>query len=177
MERPIVNAYVADVGDLQRRLRGFAAQMLNLRPFWPIAFRLGRRWIKEQLDSQGGWGGDPWEPLSPGYAAYKARVKPGKPMLWFDGDLRKAAFSPQRVTSATEAELRIVERKAAWHQEGTSKMPARPIIPVPLPTEAQDELRDAFADWVGEVVDRWGLGSRSRIGPWGGRGAGLIGMD
>ena len=161
------SVYVDD-GDLGRRLRGFAAQLVNLRPFWPIAARIGRGWIKQQLDSEGSWGGDPWEPLSPAYAAWKAVHYPGRPILWAERKLRAAALAPERVATADTLELRINDPKARWHQRGTRKMPARPIIPPRLPADALDELRDAFDQWVGDLIDRWGLGSGvHNIGPGG----------
>ena len=150
------SAHVDD-GDYPRRLRGFAAQMMDLRPFWPIAARFGRQWFKEQLDSEGKWGGDPWEPLSPDYAAWKAQHYPGRPMLWREGALRAAAFNPARKVTAQTLTLTVTDPKVGFHQEGTVKMPRRPIIPDEIPDHAMDQLRDAFDKWTEEVIRRWGL--------------------
>lgn len=152
-----IKASLEGVEDYQRRLRGFAAQLVDLRPFWPTAARIARGWLKRQMDSEGSWGGDPWEPLSPSYAAYKAATRPGRPMLWYDGPLRRAVFAPRRIARPDSLELVIEEPKAAFHQEGTRRMPARPIIPERMPEKALEELRAAFDDHVSELIQRWGL--------------------
>lgn len=152
-----VSAYTTGGEDYQRRLRGFAAQLVDLRPFWPTAAKIGRGWIKSQMDSQGAWGDEPWAPLTPAYAAWKARKYPGKPILWATRALRAKALSPRRVMGPQFLELIIEDPKAAYHQEGTSRMPARPIIPERMPATALDELRDAFDKHVDELIHRWGL--------------------
>lgn len=132
--------------DLPRRLRGFAAQMLDLRPFWPRAASLGGQWLREHFSSQGAWGGSPWAD-GPSYHG-----------LVETGQLRGAAGNPARAMSATTLTLTVVDRVVHWHQYGTSKMPARPVVPPRIPGDAIAQLRAEFEGYVGEVINRWGLG-------------------
>jgi phage gpG-like protein len=72
-----------------------------------------------------------WVALSPRYAAWKAKVRPGRPILVFDGDLRET------MTSARSGIFEVWDKGftvgtdlpyARYHQDGTPTMPARPIL-------------------------------------------------
>ncbi|QKY79777.1 hypothetical protein SEA_BUMBLE_11 [Arthrobacter phage Bumble] len=72
-----------------------------------------------------------WSPLSPRYGAWKARVRPGRPILVFDGDLRQAFTSMQHGVSEVWDRGMVVgaaDPIARYHQDGTDTMPARPIL-------------------------------------------------
>lgn len=72
-----------------------------------------------------------WSPLSPRYGAWKARVRPGRPILVFDGDLREAFTSMQHGVSEVWDRGMVVGAASAiarYHQDGTPTMPARPIL-------------------------------------------------
>lgn len=131
--------------------------MLDLRPFWPLVVPAFIRWMGQQFESEGGWGGESWAALSPAYAAWKATHYPGKSILYAEGDMRKAASKPQREATPNTLTLTIVDPKIEFHQGGTDKMPARPVIPDSLPFAADNELTDLANLYVRENLVRFGL--------------------
>jgi len=84
-----------------------------------------------QFKEQGSVETGKWSALSPPYARWKARVRPGRPILVFDGDLKREMTVPGQgiydvwrsgMTVGTDIEYAI------YHQKGTPGMPARPLI-------------------------------------------------
>ncbi len=146
-----------EVGDTARRLRGLAVAMTDLRPFWPLARGIVIDWIRRNYESQGAWSGDPWSALSPTYARWKARVRPGKPLLVFDGGLKRAVLAPRVEYRPHEMVLTVVSPIAAFHQLGTYRMRPRPPIPKRIPGAAKDELLRAVDDYVEAEIKRWGF--------------------
>ncbi len=63
-----------DLASLERALRDFA-------PLWRRVRPIAVRQLAFQFATEGAHGGDRWQPLSPAYAAQKARSHPGKPIL------------------------------------------------------------------------------------------------
>lgn len=148
------NVHVDDHGG-EERIRRLAVFLSDLRSFWPLLVPVVTGWWRRQFETEGEFGGTRWAPLSPAYRAYKQRVRPGKTLLVFDGDLRRAASRPSRSQTPTSLSLTIDDPKAVYHQEGTGRMPARPIVfGDPLPAEARREL-DALADrYVADLLRR-----------------------
>lgn len=152
-----------DAGDVRRRLRGLAAQLLDFRPLWPRVRKLWMRHMTEQFSSQGAWGGAAWAPV---------KRSSGKGILVDTGYMRSHVIGPRgpkvdvkpRSMTLTIADTGTVDGKprprgvAIFHQGGTSRMPARPIIPPVYPASGLDEYRDLAAEWADEIVDRWGFG-------------------
>lgn len=143
-----------DPGDVGRRLQGFAAQLLDLRPFWPTAARLGREWLKEQFATEGAFGGDPWAPLAASTVAQRGSAHP---ILDDTGALKGAASRPVRHATPLTLELEVVDPKIHFHQHGTRKMPRRPVVPDVIPGHALAELQREFDQYVDGVIERWGL--------------------
>lgn len=75
-----------------------------------------------------------WKQLSAAYAAQKAMVFPGQPILVATGDLRDSLTTPTRLAQSIGPDSLSVGSDvsyAAYHQSGTQFMPARPpLIPV-----------------------------------------------
>lgn len=143
-----------DSAEAEAQLRRIALFMLDLRPFWPLVVPLFIGWMREQFESEGAFGGDGWAPLSPLYSAWKSLHFPGKSILQADGELRAAASRPERNATPRELMLRIVDPKVGYHQEGTDKMPARPLLFDTLPPVAQAELQLAAVTYVRGIVGR-----------------------
>jgi hypothetical protein len=143
--------------DDEAQLRRFAALMLDLRPFWPKVVPKFIEWMRKQFESEGEYLGAPWAPLSPAYAARKAVLRPGRSILIFDGNLRKAASQPQRDAKPRDLTLTINDPKAAWHQEGTPRMPARPLIPEQGMALMERDLNQLMEEYVNEMASRLGL--------------------
>jgi phage gpG-like protein len=104
---------------------------------------------KRQFDEQGSAETGRWSPLSPPYARFKARVRPGRPLLVFDGDLRREMTVPGkgvyeigngRMTVGTDLP------HAKYHQNGTPTMPARPLM---------GPAREADTRHFGKILQRW----------------------
>lgn len=112
---------------------------------WRPAFEVLRgRFLeleRRQFATEGGYSGG-WAPLSPAYAAWKAKRYPGKPILRRTDDLflfrsltvgpEIAIIEPQRLTLGTAV------RYAGFHQDPQGgRLPRRP--PVALPAGERDE--------------------------------------
>jgi phage gpG-like protein len=103
----------------------------DLRPVWDRVEKIFYRVEQEQFKSEGSKGrSGKWKPLSPEYKKRKEIEYPGANILYRTGALERS------LTSKTDDTLLIKEKQefgfgtrlfyAAFHQEGTSKMPARP---------------------------------------------------
>lgn len=128
-------------------LHGYAEHLKDFRDLWPdvVEAFVAREdlWFGKQGEGS-------WPPLSPEYAAWKAVVHPGKPMLVVSGDLRESLTLPGRAKLAETDYMLVLgssDPKAKWHQHGTAKMPARPpLIPTIRLKAAIARLLDI---WVG----------------------------
>ncbi len=146
-----------DDEEARRALRVVAAAYVDLRPFWPRVVPLFIGWMREQFQTEGTFGGERWAPLSPRYLSWKLAKYPGKGILYAEGDLRQAASQPDRRTTPTMLELTIRDPKLEYHQTGTTKMPARPLIFDELPIQAALQLEEAAEDYVEGVARRAGF--------------------
>lgn len=109
----------------------------DFSPAWPFVVDLVRNHYKRTFDSEGaGVGGGPkWAALSPGYAAYKRRRYPGRPLLVATTALRSAMVGGgsgslvQSRKKRLDIGLRGRNLKIGnFHQTGTDNMPARPPV-------------------------------------------------
>ena len=104
---------------------------MNLRWWKPTQ----RQWVPVLLDDHPAfWKREvdptyqtPWARLSPRYAEWKAENYPGQPILRATGLLPDASYIYTRVDVFKVKSTRY----GAYHQFGTSKMPARPWMGVP----------------------------------------------
>jgi phage gpG-like protein len=112
---------------------------------------------KRQFDEQGSVETGKWAPLSPPYARFKARVRPGRPILVFDGDLRREMTVPGKgvyevwpkgMTVGTDIDY------AKYHQKGTPNMPARPLM---------GKAREADKRRFEKILQRWIVESRVSV--------------
>jgi hypothetical protein len=69
-----------------------------------------------------------WAPLNPSYARWKASVRPGAPILVFDGDLRKAATEPRTQLSNKRMTITVEDDTVIKHQFGEGTLVARPPV-------------------------------------------------
>lgn len=148
---------VTGLQELQRELGILAGGLNDLHGLWERLSHRFRAWVGDQFASQGGWGGIHWVPLNPRYAAWKASHSPGRSILIASGDLEQAAEDPQEQASPHSLTLSIDSPIYRFHQRGTSKMPARPLIPGTLPVSAELEVEEEAVAYVRERVSRGGL--------------------
>lgn len=100
--------------------------------------------IQQEFDSGADPYGSNWEPLAPSTLA-AGRFPPP---LTDSGDLRNVSVEP---TSGAGLAITLGADYGAFHQVGTSRMPARPVLPVHgLP----DTWRRAIADEVDDAFLR-----------------------
>jgi hypothetical protein len=143
--------------EYDRKLQRLQLFLQDLRSFWPLLVPVFIGWTGAQFGSEGGWGGQQWAPLSPAYALWKARHYPGRSILIRQGALRRAASEPRREATPRTLTLWIDDEKAGYHQAGTEHMPARPLIPDPLPAAAVRDVDRAAEEYVSTLVRSIGL--------------------
>lgn len=146
--------HVDDHGE-QERIEKLAVFMQDLRPFWPLIVPLVTAWWRAQFETEGEFGGQRWAPLSAHYAARKAIDHPGKKILEATGALRRSASTPRRSVTPMSLTLTIDDPKLEYHQEGTGRMPARPLVfGDPLPVAARAELQHVADEFVNDLLRR-----------------------
>lgn len=144
-----------DDEDARLHLERIAAFLVDLRPFWPKVVPLFVGWMRKQFETEGQFGGRRWAALSPSYAAWKALAYPGRGILVATGDLKGAASRPLRTARARSLTLTINDPKLQYHETGTPRMPARPLLfGDPLPSSAASDLERASEEFVDDLLRR-----------------------
>lgn len=150
------------LGDTTKYSRGF--EMLATRakdltvPLTEIGVRLIRS-IGVQFATEGAWAGSPWRPLTDKYAAWKEQHYPGRPILVASGAMRSSMLNPGRGLRILPTRLLYSPESdvAIYHQEGTDRMVARPMVELPL--VELHEFDRIFVRWLRglERGPMWGL--------------------
>lgn len=149
-------------GDVQlsRTLLRFRQHAEDMSPaFEQIAddfYEIERR----QFASEGVYGSGGWKPLSPGYAARKSVLYPGKPILQATGALFESLTGGRgavKKVSRDELLLSTDDEKAPFHQRGTRKMPQRRPV----------ELRSQDRKNMVKVLQRYLVSGETRGGMFG----------
>lgn len=105
---------------------------------------------KEQFEKRGAHYGALWAPLSPKYAALKAKTHPGKPIMVRTGLLKESLTQrPFGIEEITGSKMVVGTgvRYASFHQRGTTTMPARPLIG-PGPRGERKKFGSILHEWV-----------------------------
>lgn len=116
---------------IDRTLERFEVRSDDASPAFHAIAEQFRALNRRQFDSEGvAGGGSPWTPLSPAYAAWKARVHPGKPILELTGDLRRSLtgdpLGVERI-GPDYAELGTEIPYGVYHQLGDGVPQRRPV--------------------------------------------------
>ena len=124
----------------ERFVRGFNRYVEDIQDFTEVfeLLYLDFLEIEETQFATGGSrsSGESWAALSPNYARWKAKHAPGRPVLTLSGAMR-AALTSRTGASGQIKDIRGKEKRATfgvsmqrayWHQHGTRKMPARPVV-------------------------------------------------
>lgn len=149
-----VSVHVDDEEAL-RMLRHLELGLSDLRSFWPMVVPLATGWWREQFETEGAFGGQPWAPLAFSTVARKQRLGLRPNILQATGKLKQAASRPSRSVTARSLTLTIPSDVLPHHQEGTSRMPARPLIFERLPFSAEAELEEAGEEYVRDLLRRF----------------------
>lgn len=147
----LFNLNFAFDGDQQvgRTLTGLMDTIADARePLDAIGNRIAA-FEERQFSSQGGYGSGGWSPLSPRYAAWKAKHYPGKPILQRTGELKASLTS--RPFGIDEVDLKTAVfgtglPYSAYHQHGTDRMPMRK--PLEVPEYERREWERLFGRWL-----------------------------
>lgn len=145
----MVTIQIETIGD-ERFVRGFNRFLDEIKDFSPVFELLWDDFTeinKKNFDRQGT--PERWKPLSEDYAAWKAKVRPGRPILVFDGNLRASltGLSPDTIKKIgkTEAEFGTTLPYAPYHQRGSGRLPRRKPVQIAEP----DKMR-----WS-KIIHRW----------------------
>jgi hypothetical protein len=136
----------------ERKLEALRVALSDLRSFWPMLTPIVGGWMATVFETEGAVLGRKWAPLSPSYAREKARRFPGRSILIREGTLRDAASRMSRVATPRTLTMTIDDPVAAFHQSGTERMPARPLIPSVLPPEWERDVDRAATEYVSTLV-------------------------
>lgn len=104
-------------GGLQVRLQGMQEGLKDLSPVWqgPV-HDIFKTMMKAQFDTQGQYTDEEqWVPLSPAYAAWKARHYAGQPILQLRGMLRGSLIQEGPGSSS-----HVFRSGPSWAEYGTS---------------------------------------------------------
>lgn len=93
--------------------------------------------------------GEPWKPLAPSTLEKRRKKGRGAKILQDTGVMRRSLNWQLRGRNAVA--VGFSDKKAVWHQEGTERIPARPMLPwkkgpggVVLPRSWMKEIEDAL---------------------------------
>ena len=102
-------------------------------------------------------GGNTWQPLSPQYAAWKARFYPGAGILFRTGAYFEAATTPGGAYNVIEVDDNSLTYGvegldyAVFHSEGTNRLPARPVFAL---LESDAELEERTTEALSQFITK-----------------------
>lgn len=143
--------FTADIsGDVQldRAFNRITQLITDFRDVWPAVAEAFYEIETEQFNSQGSKGASgKWAPLSPAYAAYKAKAFPGEPILQATHSMVNSLTSPEALDSIFRVDPMelVIGSKAPYalaHQTGGGRLPARP--PISLSENDKRKLQKAI---------------------------------
>lgn len=120
-------AFYGDV-QLDRELVRFSDRVGDARPAWEAMARSFREVQARQFNSEGSFGSGGWAPLSPAYAAWKAKRYPGKPILVRTGALKESLTRRPFGVEELEEQFMVIGSDVeygAYHQSGGGNLPRR----------------------------------------------------
>jgi phage gpG-like protein len=125
-----------DKSGLDVLIGGVSRSLGELNPVFQDIHSIVLDMEKKQFETEGGWSGDGWVPLSPSYAAWKKSNHPSKDMMRITDRLYKSLVSKSHEEHVYETGPNWVEigtrvPYARAHQYGYAprNLPARIIVP------------------------------------------------
>ena len=136
-----------DFDSLRNALRRASRKLSDPRDLMQDAAQFAVERLEETYTAENDPYGVPWAPLAPS----TLRQKAGSAILIEKGSLN--ASLGYNLLGSQAAEIGYVDYKAKWHQDGTSKMPARPIVPDDgLPSEWEPRLETLIEGYLKEAL-------------------------
>lgn len=118
---------------VDRTLTRFADNIKDARPVWDKLAGRFARLERRQFAGEGTFSGG-WAPLSPAYAAWKARHYPGKPILERTGELKRDLTERPLAIEVLEPGFLLLgtaREYGEFHQRGAGDLPQRRPIEFP----------------------------------------------
>lgn len=149
---------VEGVSDVIDRFNYIERGLVDFRQLgaWKAVASEFRKIEREQFDSQGSKGeSGKWAPLSPKYAEVKQKKYGSVPILQASGKLYRSltvegAEGAVHEETALELTLGTRDPKAAYHQTGTRKMPARE--PISMTREQRERMVQPIHDKLKQLI-------------------------
>lgn len=117
---------------------GLLSGLEDLSPAWPQVERIVMDMEREQFKTEGGYGGEKWEPLNKTYAEYKQMRYGNKPILQATGVLMGSLTTKGQghyyASGPNFVEVGTTVPYGAYHQRGhesPTRLPKRTVVPVP----------------------------------------------
>ena len=134
------------VSGIQRTIRGLdriQSRLSNFTPFWrSVAIPI----VKDKLRDIFLQEGPGWAPLAD--STLRSREYPGLPILQQTGDLMRSVIDhPILEVSRKQLLYGTSNPYAQYHEEGTSRMPARPFLG-PVMDDIMPEIRKRFINYI-----------------------------
>lgn len=140
------------IDETRQLLRGMAHRAGDLRPVWPVIGDAVAGEAALMFRTGGASAGRPWAPLTPRYRAWKIKKHYDPRTLIRTGAMMRSLTSrPMGIENhaATYAEFGTRDPNLHWHEHGTRKMPARPVM---RPLADVVFRRDPIATMVGDLI-------------------------
>jgi len=107
---------------------------------------------EQNFDAQGSTLGEPWQRLSPKYAAWKAKRYPGKGILVRTGKMRKSFRDSVTSVSATLTNPTPYFR---YHQSNASRGTLPRRVMMKIDRQRVDGILRIFTEWLNEVASHF----------------------
>ena len=129
----------------------FKAALLDFEPLWELVKPIAARVEEEQFDTQGQGA---WPPLADSTLRIKAAGGwPADPLIR-TGDLKASLVDPGRAADTGPRHMiyGTDTEYARFHQEGTSRMPQRQVIPDPYRVEDRRKVEAAMVTYINRAA-------------------------
>lgn len=134
---------------LDRNLARFQQKLTDVQPALEAMASAFAKAEAEQFSTEGQKASGGWAALSPGYAIWKERNFPGKPILERTGELKKSLTQRPfgvEVISTMAMEIGTRLPYAVRHQQGGTHLPKRP--PVALNEASRREITQILQKYI-----------------------------
>lgn len=116
---------------IDRTLLSYSQALDDMRPAWDTLADRFARAEKRQFDTEGAYGGESWSPLSPKYAAWKAKHYGTMPILQRERHLYTQLTSQPFGVDVRELNMAMFGTAlpyAKFHQDGDDNLPKRRVV-------------------------------------------------
>jgi len=111
--------------------------------------------LEKQFAMEGGHLSGKWDSLSKSYGAWKEKYYPGTTILVATGRMQYLSTDPTKNVHFTKSEMikYVPTYYTMYHQTGTSKMVARPLVQF-IPSDIQKKWRNMINVWIRNLWEK-----------------------